>query len=319
MSDRPGVRPAASPVALRDTAAEGAAPRRGWASRAAAPRGWSSRALGPVFVVLWSSAFIAAVFGTGAAPPLLLTFARFAAAGLILAVVALATRAPWPRGRQLGHVAVTGLLMQAVQFGAFYTAIGRGMPGGVVALVQGLNPVVIALLAAGVLGERIAAVQWAGFGVGAVGVGLAVVDQARLSGTTVALAFVGLLGLSLGTVYQKRFAAGTDIRTGTALQFLVSAPVVGLASLVVETPRVTGWGAFGASLAWIVLVNSVGTFLLLNMMLRTRNASRVGTLFFLTPAVTAVLSWIIIGQTLSTMATAGLILGGVGVLLATRR
>jgi drug/metabolite transporter (DMT)-like permease len=319
MSDRPGVRPAASPVALRDTAAEGAAPRQGWASRAAAPRGWSSRALGPVFVVLWSSAFIAAVFGTGAAPPLLLTFARFAAAGLILAVVALATRAPWPRGRQLGHVAVTGLLMQAVQFGAFYTAIGRGMPGGVVALVQGLNPVVIALLAAGVLGERIAAVQWAGFGVGAVGVGLAVVDQARLSGTTVALAFVGLLGLSLGTVYQKRFAAGTDIRTGTALQFLVSAPVVGLASLVVETPRVTAWGAFGASLAWIVLVNSVGTFLLLNMMLRTRNASRVGTLFFLTPAVTAVLSWIIIGQTLSTMATAGLILGGVGVLLATRR
>lgn len=269
-----------------------------------------------VFVLLWSSAFIAAVFGTAAVPPLLLTFSRFALAGVLLAVIAWVSHSPWPRGRQLLHVAVTGLLMQAVQFGAFYLAIARGLPGGVVALVQGLNPVVIALLAGGLLGERITRAQWLGFAVGGAGVALAVADQLHVSVSGIVLCFVGLLGLSFGTVYQKRFATGADVRSGTAVHFLVSAPVVGLASLLLETPHVGDWTAFGLSLGWIVLVNSVGTFLLLNFMLRREAASRVGTLFFLTPAVTALLAWLINGQTLDGVTVLGLAVGGLGVLLA---
>lgn len=269
-----------------------------------------------VFVLLWSSAFIAAVFGTAAVPPLLLTFSRFALAGVLLAVIAWVSRSPWPRGRQLLHVAVTGLLMQAVQFGAFYLAIARGLPGGVVALVQGLNPVVIALLAGGLLGERITRAQWLGFAVGGAGVALAVADQLHVSVSGIVLCFVGLLGLSFGTVYQKRFATGADVRSSTAVHFLVSAPVVGLASLLLETPHVGDWTAFGLSLGWIVLVNSVGTFLLLNFMLRREAASRVGTLFFLTPAVTALLAWLINGQTLDGVTVLGLAVGGLGVLLA---
>ncbi|MER5636041.1 EamA family transporter [Kitasatospora sp. NPDC002227] len=281
--------------------------------------GWVTAAVPAVFVVLWSSAFVAAVFGTGAAPPLLLTFARFAAAGVLLTVIALVSRSPWPRGRMLLHVAVVGLLMQAVQFGAFYTAIGAGLPGGVVALVQGFNPVLIALMAGGVLGERISRRQWLGFGVGAVGVALAVVGELSVSVPAVLLCFVGLLGLSIGTVYQKRFTPGTDVRSSTAVHFLVSAPVVGLLSLLLEDRGVSHWGPFGAALAWIVLINSVGTFLLLNWMLRKQAASRVGTLFFLTPSVTAVLGWIVVGQTLNTLAIIGLLLGGVGVILAARK
>lgn len=269
-----------------------------------------------VFVLLWSSAFIAAVFGTAAVPPLLLTFSRFALAGVLLAAIAGVSHSPWPRGRQLLHVAVTGLLMQAVQFGAFYLAIARGLPGGVVALVQGLNPVVIALLAGGLLGERITRAQWLGFAVGGAGGALAVADQLHVSVSGIVLCFVGLLGLSFGTVYQKRFATGADVRSSTAVHFLVSAPVVGLASLLLETPHVGDWTAFGLSLGWIVLVNSVGTFLLLNFMLRREAASRVGTLFFLTPAVTALLAWLINGQTLDGLTILGLAVGGLGVLLA---
>lgn len=290
------------------------------AVEAAAPTpAWLTLAVPPVFVVLWSSAFIAAVFGTGAAPPLLLTFSRFALAGVLLTAIALLTKARWPRGKQLVHVAVTGLLMQAVQFGAFYTAIGMGLPGGVVALVQGFNPVVIALLAFSVLGEKITRNQWLGFAIGGLGVALAVSTQLSFSVSGVVLCFIGLLGLSLGTVYQKRFTKDMDVRSGTAIHFLASAPVMGIATLVFETPRVTDWGAFGASLAWIVVINSVGTFLLLNLMLRKEAASRVGTLFFLTPAVTALLAWVIIGQTLDWLSIIGLVFGGIGVLLATRK
>jgi drug/metabolite transporter (DMT)-like permease len=271
-----------------------------------------------LFVVLWSSAFVAATFGTGASPPLLLTFSRFAAAGVLLTAIALASRAPWPRGRLLGHVVVTGLLMQAMQFGGFYAAIGEGLPGGVVALIQGLNPVLIALLAGAFLGERITRRQWLGFAVGGSGVALAVAGALHFSTGAVVLCFVGLLGLSAGTVYQKRYTAGADVRTGTAVHFLAGAPVMAVLSLTLETPRVTDWGAFTLSLAWIVLVNSLGTFLLLNSMLRKRAANRVGMLFFLTPAVTVALSWLIVGQVPSLWTVAGLVLGGAGVLIAVR-
>ncbi|MFG2196694.1 DMT family transporter [Streptomyces sp. NPDC048639] len=280
---------------------------------------WASAAVPAVFVLLWSSAFIAAVIGTDAAPPLLLTFSRFAVAGVLLTVVALVSRSPWPKGRLLLHVVVTGLLMQAVQFGAFYTAIGDGLPGGVVALIQGFNPVLIALMAGFFVGEKITRQQWLGFAVGGAGVALAVAGALNFSTSAIVLSFVGLLGLSAGTVYQKRFAQGADVRSSTALHFLASAPVMLVMTLTLEDPKVTDWGAFGGSLAWIVLINSVGTFLLLNFMLKKQAASRVGTLFFLTPAVTALLAWLVMGQTLNPSAIVGLVLGGAGVLLAARK
>jgi drug/metabolite transporter (DMT)-like permease len=277
---------------------------------------WTDTAIPPVFVLLWSSAFVAAVIGVGAAPPLLLTCARFTAAGALLAGLALLTKARWPRGRQLGHVAVSGLLMQAVQFGATYLAVGSGLPVGVVALIQGLNPVLIALLAAPVLRERIRPRQWWGFGLGGVGVLVAVLDQWRIAAGGVVCALVGLLGLSVGTVYQKRYVRDMNVLAGTAVQFGVSAPVMAVATLLLEQPKVTSWPAFGASLAWIVVVNSIGTFVLLNVMLRRGAASRVGSLFFLTPVVTAVLSWAVLGRGLAALELTGLALGGVGVLLA---
>lgn len=271
------------------------------------------------FVLLWSSAFVAAVIGVGAAPPLLLTFARFVGAGGLLALTALLTGARWPRGRQLGHVAVSGLLIQAVQFGAMYTAMAKGLPGGVVALVQGLNPALIALLAAPLLGERIRRAQWWGFGIGTAGVLLAVSDRWSFAPAAVVFAVFGLLGLSVGTIYQKRFVGEMNVFAGTAVQFLAGAPLVGLASLLTEHAGVSDWPAFGAALAWIVVVNSIGTFVLLNLMMRTGTASQVGALFFLTPAVTAAMSWLLLGAVLTRLELVGLALGGLGVLLVSVR
>ncbi|WP_214408908.1 DMT family transporter [Sphaerisporangium fuscum] len=302
------------------TSTPGPPPRSGSAAqeRAGRPRAGGGRltALGPpVFVVLWSSAFIAGIPGVRVAPPLLLMFARFALAGVLLAGYALVTRAPWPRGRALAHIAVSGLLIQAVQFGAFYSALGMGFPAAVVSLVQGLNPVVIAL-AARFLGERVTRRQWLGFALGASGVILAVADRVSLSGWGVALCLAGLAGLSAGTLYQKRYVEKMDVRTGTAVQLLVSAPAVGLACVAVETPRVSDWATFGASVGWMVLVNSIAAFILLNKMLLRSSASRVSTVFFLTPSVTALLAWLLAAQSLHPLAVAGLVLGGAGVLLA---
>ncbi|MFI6322804.1 DMT family transporter [Nonomuraea sp. NPDC050556] len=276
-------------------------------------------AMPPVFVVLWSSAFIAGVVGVGAAPPLFLTASRFLLAAVLLTGYALAVRAPWPKGRELAHVAVSGLLVLGVQFGAMYTALGMGLPAAIVALVQGLNPVIVALAAGRLLGERVTVRQWAGFGLGALGVVLAVSDRLSMSLAGLVLCVVGLLGMSLGTIYQKRYAGGMDVRTGTAVQFLVSGPAVGLASLLWENPVVTDGAAFTWALLWLGLVNSVGVFLLLNTMIARWPASRVSTMFFLTPSVTAVMAWLLVGQALHPLAVVGLVVGGAGVLIANRR
>jgi drug/metabolite transporter (DMT)-like permease len=218
-------------------------------------------------------------------------------------------------------VVVAGLLLQAVQFGGFYWAMSLGLPAALTALVQGMTPVLTALVAWLLLGERTRAVQRLGFGLGAAGVVLAVAGRLDLhASVAVALipAAVGLAGASLGLLYQQRFCRQMDLRTGTATQLLVSVPVLVVLTLAIEHPRITDPLPFAGAMAWLVLVNSIGTFMLLYAMLRRRPASQVSSLFFVTPSVTAVLAFVFLGESLSWLTVAGLIVSGAGVTLATR-
>ncbi|MEU8895344.1 DMT family transporter [Nocardia sp. NPDC048505] len=275
-------------------------------------------AMQPLFVLMWSSAFIAGIIGVGAAPPMMVLLGRYAIGGGLLLLYAHLAGARWPRGNTLRHVVIAGLLMQIVQFGAFYTAMSQHVSGAVIALIQGLNPVVIALFA-GFLGETVTVRQWFGFGIGGVGVALAVADQSNFSVAGLVLCLIGLLGLSIGTVYQKRYAPQVDSRAATAVHAAASAPLA--AVLVLATGQWQIWNVphFAAALTWIVLVNSMGAFLLLNAMLRRWDATRVGRLFFATPAVTALLAWLLIDQPLRPLTIAGLGVGLVGLVLASAR
>jgi drug/metabolite transporter (DMT)-like permease len=272
----------------------------------------------PLFVLLWSSAFIAGIIGVGAAPPLMVLFARFTIAGVLLALYARAVGAHWPRGVELRHVVVAGLLMQIVQFGAFYTAMSHHVSGAVIALVQGLNPVVIALFA-GVIGESVTVRQWFGFGIGGVGVGLAVLDQSTMSMVGLLLCVLGLLGLSIGTIYQKRFVPRVDPRAATAVHVLASAPIAGVLAVAAGQLHVWDMSRFAQALTWMVLMNSMVAFLLLNHMLQRWDVTRVGRLFFATPAVTAILAWLLVDQPLRPLTVAGLAVGVIGMVLASRR
>lgn len=271
---------------------------------------------GPTLVVSWSSAFVAGVIGTRAGTPLLLCFLRFACAALLLAALAFAMRSKWPRGKTLAHTMFAGVFMHAIQFCGFYYGMGHGLGGGVSALIQGLSSMIVVVLAALTLGERLTATQWLGFVVGIVGVVVAIADRLAFSPVAVASAFLGLAGISVGTYWQKRFVSGVDVVAGTAVQLAASAPLGLAAALLFEHPQVTDPTRFAGALLWIVLVNSLGVFLLLNHMLRTLPASSVSTLFLAVPATTSFLSWIFAGQTMSPHAIAGLAIGGFGAALA---
>jgi drug/metabolite transporter (DMT)-like permease len=272
-----------------------------------------------LFVVLWSTGFIGAKLGLPDCEPLTLLSLRYAAVLLVMGAVALATRAPWPASPlQCVHIGVSGLLVHAVYLGGVFTAIRLGLPAGVTALVVGLQPVLTALGAGLFLREHVRAMQWAGLGLGLVGVLLVVANKVG-GGAAIALlapAVLALVGITAGTLYQKRFCASFDLRTGSVIQFLPCLVVTGLAAWRTETMVVHWTPAFAFALAWLVLVLSLGAVSLLNVLIRSGSAVNVASLFYLTPPTTALIAWAMFGETLTGLALAGMALAVVGVWLA---
>ena len=275
-----------------------------------------------LFVFLWSTGFIGAKFGLPYAEPLTFLLLRFLAISGLVAAFALLTRAPWPKSQQqVFHIAVSGLLVHAIYLGGVFSAIGHGLPAGITALVVGMQPLLTACGAGWLLGERVSARQWLGLALGFVGVALVIVNklgQLPLL-ATLTPALVALLGITAGTLYQKRFCARFDLRTGAVIQFLPSAMLTAVVAGLTESMHVEWTSSFVFALMWLVLVLSFGAISLLNLLIHTGGAVHVARLFYLTPPMTALIAWFVFGETLSAPAIAGMVLALFGVYLARGR
>ena len=276
--------------------------------------------LGTAFVLLWCTGYPAARIALDHFAPFTLLTARFGGAGLIYAAFALVSHAPWPRGRAALHSAVVGSLTLALQFGALYLAVVLGVNVGMIALVIGTMPIVTALLGL-FLGEAVQPLQWLGFAFGFAGVALAVGEGVGATPGAGPGAFIavlcGLLAISAGTVYQKRFASDVDMRSGLALQHLVAAALL-LPFAAHEGFRFDGSEASIASLGWVIGINSMAAFGLFFVLLRRGAVNQVAALFFLMPPVTALIDYLVLGDRLTELKVAGIAAAAFGVYLATR-
>jgi drug/metabolite transporter (DMT)-like permease len=276
--------------------------------------------LGSVFVVLWSTGYPAARIALDHAGPFTVLVLRFGGAGLIFAALAWVTRTSWPRGRAMLPSAVVGALQLALQFGALYWAAASGINVGLLALVIGTMPIVVALLGLGLFHERVRPLQWFGFALGFAGVALAVGERlapSRAGAMPLVAALAGLFAISIGTLYQKRRASDVDPRTGLALQN-VTATLLLLPFAAHEGFRIDGSAAVLTSLGWMIGVNSLTAFAIFFVLLRRGAVNQVATLFFLMPPVTAVLDFLVLGDRLTSYNIAGLACAALGVYLATR-
>src|SRR3954468_9390757 len=190
-----------------------------------------------VFVLLWASGFIGAKLGLPYAEPLTFLTVRMSAVVVLLGLIILLTRPVWPSRMAVLHSAVTGLLVHGAYLGGVFVAMDHGLPAGYAALVVSLQPVLTSTLANRLLGERVTAPQWAGLGLGLAGVYLVV--HGRTEGDAPpaawAAATVGLIGMTIGTLYQKRFGGGIEWRTGFFVQYAASGLLFALLALVFET------------------------------------------------------------------------------------
>lgn len=274
-----------------------------------------------LFVLLWSTGFIGARLGLPHAEPLTFLLIRYIAVIVLLTAVALVARAAWPSTwAQWFHIGVAGLLLHGVYLGGVFIAISKGLPAGVTSLVVGVQPLLTAVGAGWLLGERVLKRQWAGLLLGFVGVGLVVFDKMGTVFGAAALwpAVVALVGITAGTLYQKRFCAAFDWRTGAVAQFVPTALATWLLAALTESFRVEWVGELYIALGWLVLVLSVGAISLLNWLIRHSSAVNMASLFYLVPPCTALLAWFLFGETFSTLAMAGMALAVWGVYMARR-
>jgi drug/metabolite transporter (DMT)-like permease len=275
-----------------------------------------------LFVVLWSTGFIGARLGLPHAGPLTFLALRYALAAALLVLVAVVMRAPWPRRMsEVAHYAVAGLLVHGVYLGGVFLGISLGVEAGVAALIVGLQPLLTAALAGMLLSERVTAWQWAGLALGLLGVAL-VLERKLGQGPGDALGsvacLIALLGITAGTLYQKRYCGRMDLRTGSVVQFAAAGIATLPLALLFEDMRIDWNGEFVFALLWLVLVLSLGAISLLYLLIRRGAAAQVASLFFLVPPCTALIAWPLFGETLSTVALLGMALTAVGVALARR-
>ncbi|MBK7023648.1 MAG: DMT family transporter [Sulfuritalea sp.] len=272
-----------------------------------------------LFVLLWSTGFIGAKYGLPHAEPLSFLLVRYLLVLSLMTLIALATRAPWPKdGRQWFHIGVAGLLVHAVYLGGVFVAISKGLPAGVTSLVVGIQPLLTAVGAGWLLNETVLKRQWAGLVLGFVGVAMVVSGKLGSGFGLAALwpALAALAGITAGTLYQKRFCPHFDWRTGAIAQFLPTAVATGLVVGLSDNFRVDWVPDFVFALSWLVLVLSVGAISLLNWLIRHGSAVNLASLFYLVPPCTALIAWFLFDERLAGMALVGMALAVWGVYLA---
>jgi len=275
-----------------------------------------------LFVVLWATGFIGAKAGLPYAEPFTFLTWRFYIVATLLFLIALLTKAPFPkRATDYIHIAVAGLLVQGIYLGGVFAAISLGVSASVSAIIVGVQPLLTALLAVRVLGEKLKPLQWLGFIMGLFGLILVVTREFNWQADDMfglVLCTASLVAIAVGTIYQKKYCANLDLRSGSMIQFLAAGTMTLVIALLFEQREVIWSSEFIFALTWLCLVLSVGAISLFFILIRRGEASRVAALFYLVPPVTTLMAWAFFGEVLQPLAIVGMILSAAGVALVVK-
>ena len=278
-----------------------------------------------VFVLIWSTGFVAARFGMPHSPPMSFLALRFALSFVCFIVWIVLARVEWPQGgAQWLHLAVVGVLIHAAYLGGVWSAVKAGIGAGTVALLVGLQPVLTALWSAVTLAgpgqSRVSSRQWLGLLLGLIGLTLVVwrkLGGGEVTAWNLSLAVFALVGITVGTLYQKRFVAACDVRSASAVQLLAAFTVTAPLAALEAEPIVWHAHMVGA-MAWSVLVLTLGGSSLLYMLLQRGAATRVTSLMYLVPPCTALMAWALFGESFTALMLLGMFLTVSGVALVVR-
>ena len=280
-----------------------------------------------IFVLLWSTGFIGAKFGLPYAEPFTFLFIRFVLTLMLLIPLTWLMRISWPSSPRLWkHIAVSGLLVHGTYLGGVFYGIYLGMPAGLTALLVGLQPLLTAACAGPLLGERLTKQQWLGLLLGLIGISLVLGSKLELGSTlfsgfgagALISVMAALAGISLGTLYQKRYCTSMPLLSGAVIQYMAAGVLLGFGALLFESREVEWSMTFILTLGWLVLILSIAAILLLMALIKKGEASRVASLFYLVPPVTALQAWWLFDERLPLLGLAGMVIAIAGVVMVVR-
>ena len=282
-----------------------------------------ARAAPMIFVLLWASGFVVARLLRPYGNPESFVTLRFACSVVLLATIALVSGASWPRTwTGWRDSLIAGALMQGCYVGCVFWAVKHGLSAAVAALISGLQPLLTGMLAGPLLNERVSGRRWLGIVVGFAGAMLVLAPNLRGAGavapSAILACFGGMIGITLGTIWQKRIGGTLDLRSGAAIQFVGGLAVVGTLAVLTEHVAVTNARDVWLALAWSVVVLSVVTALLLLSLIKRGAVARVTALFYLVPPVTAVMALALFGEALVPVQFLGMAVAAGGVAIANR-
>ncbi|MBN9599844.1 MAG: DMT family transporter [Afipia sp.] len=281
---------------------------------------WAARAAPAVFVVLWSSGFIGTKYALSGAEPLTFLTIRMVYVCVLLAVIVAVIRPAWPRGADIGHSIVAGLLVHGFYLAGVAIGIYHSVPAGLSALIPGLQPILTSTLANRWLGERVTLLQWAGLVLGLSGV-LLVLHTRSMTGDIGWGWFatgVALVSITIGTLYQKRYCSRIDWRTGNLVQFTACGVMYALGALLFETREVIWSTEFILGVSWLVIALSIGSISVLYWLIRRAAATQVASLFYLVPATTALMAYVLFDERLEWLGIVGMAICAAGVFLVNK-
>lgn len=274
-----------------------------------------------VFVLLWSTGFIGARYGLPYIEPLTFLAVRMAFVVLLMSMIAVIGGARFPSRPEIAHSVAAGALVHVLYLGGVFTAISQGVPAGVSALIPGLQPILTSTIANRFMGDRVTRIQWLGLVLGLVGVMLVLHDRSIvMAGSPLGwiASVLSLIGITLGTLYQKRYCGGIDWRAGNLVQYVGAGILFATGALAFET-RVIHWsGELIFALAWLVLILSIAAIGLMYWLIRRSAATGFASLFYLVPVVTALFAFALFGERLDALSIFGMLVCAGGVVLANR-
>ena len=274
-----------------------------------------------LFILTWASGFPITRFGLEFTEPFTLLWIRSFIAVVLVGLFALVVRVPLPGIRETIHIAIVGIILQCLYLGAIFSALDEGVSQGVAALVAGMQPLLTASVVGITLGEKVTRIQWTGFALGFVGLFIVLSERLGIgAATTAGFVFSGLtpIFITAGSLYQKKYCANSDLRMVVIVQQTAAGFCNFCIAMTIESGDIV-WG-FGVVLVWgwLVIILTIGATNLLYLMLRHGEASRVSSLFYLTPPIAVLLGWFSYGETIGWVAMIGFLVAVAGVFLVTR-
>jgi len=271
-----------------------------------------------LFVLIWSTGFVAAKYGLQFAEPFTLLSYRNGLTLIVLIIFTQVNKSIWPKsGLAFIHLMVTGLLIHGIYLGGVFQAIKWEVSVGLTAMIIGLQPLGMAFIAGIILHEKVTTRQWLGLLIGIIGLYLILFEKldfgfdgffTNFSFWGVLAVFGSLFSISVGTIYQKRFCNEMDLISGTLIQYLGAFILCVFISFYFETGEINWTRTFIVTLGWQIFGLSIGAVLLLMTMIKQDASAKVGSYFYLVPALVAIQAWYLFGETMNFVSIIGVIL-----------